>query len=49
MKHKEIQQSKLLKNKPCSRCGEGTMMAQHKQADGKSRFYCGKCHLTVWE
>jgi ribosomal protein S27AE len=32
----------------CKRCGN-TFMAAHKQHDGKIRYYCGKCHLTIWE
>jgi ribosomal protein S27AE len=24
-------------------------MAVHKQENGKIRYYCGKCKLTLWE
>jgi ribosomal protein S27AE len=23
-------------------------MAEHKQQNGRKRYYCGKCHLTIW-
>jgi small subunit ribosomal protein S27Ae len=57
MKHKPIRQSNVYelkegklerKRRVCPRCGVGVWMAQHKEG-GKARFYCGKCHLTVWE
>ena len=28
--------------RPCQVCGSGVFMAKHK-----TRFYCGKCHVTV--
>ena len=30
-----------LKNKSCPKCGQGYIMAKHKD-----RHYCGKCHYT---
>lgn len=53
MKHKPVKQNKILSVKEgkleitrrtCDRCGEGTYMADHKD-----RWYCGKCHLTIWK
>jgi ribosomal protein S27AE len=53
-----VKQSKFFKVKEksierigriCDRCGEGTFMAEHKEKNGKKRYYCGKCHLTIWE
>ncbi|MFH8080617.1 MAG: 30S ribosomal protein S27ae [Candidatus Aenigmatarchaeota archaeon] len=32
----------------CPRCGEGVYMAVHKEKNGKTRQYCGKCHYTIW-
>ena len=48
-KHKNVKTSDLKKsgNKSCQRCGDGVFMAQHKK--GTPRFYCGKCHMTVFE
>ncbi len=41
----EVKGNKVIrKKKPCSRCGEGTWLAQHK-----NREYCGKCGYTVIE
>ena len=57
LKHKPVRISKFYKIKEgkievtgrlCKRCGD-TFMAVHKQEDGKIRYYCGKCHLTIWE
>ena len=33
-----------LKNRICPKCGEGTIMAEHKD-----RVYCGKCHYTEFK
>lgn len=53
MKHKPVQQNKFLNIKDgkiertrriCDRCGDGTYMAEHA-----NRWYCGKCHLTIWK
>ncbi|MDI6807140.1 MAG: 30S ribosomal protein S27ae [Candidatus Aenigmarchaeota archaeon] len=45
----EVKEGKLRRiGRVCNRCGD-TFMAAHKQADGKTRYYCGKCHLTIWE
>ncbi|MBI4009635.1 MAG: 30S ribosomal protein S27ae [Candidatus Aenigmarchaeota archaeon] len=56
LKHKPVKQHEYFKvdgnltraNKNCPRCSD-TFLAQHKQTDGKIRFYCGKCHLSSWE
>lgn len=50
MKHKPIKAHELIKEgrKSCQRCGDGVYMSQHKQ-DGKTRHYCGKCHMTIFE
>jgi ribosomal protein S27AE len=57
LKHKPVLRNKFYKIKDgkieivgrvCKRCGN-TFMAAHKQPDGKIRYYCGKCHLTIWE
>jgi len=32
----------------CPRCGEEAFMAQHKEKE-KTRYYCGKCHMSIWE
>lgn len=32
------------KNKSCPKCGEGVMMAEHKD-----RTTCGKCHYTEFK
>ncbi len=57
MKHKPTKQWEILKvegnkikrlKKQCPRCGEGVYMAEHKEKDGKIRYYCGKCSYTVW-
>jgi len=57
MKHKSTKQWEFIKaedgkikrlKKECPRCGDGTYMAEHKEKDGKIRYYCGKCHYTVW-
>ena len=32
------------KNKNCPKCGDGYLMAEHKD-----RQYCGKCHYTVFK
>ena len=53
MKHKQVKQSEYYKaegkevkrlKKVCTRCGDGTFMADHKD-----RWYCGKCGMTVWK
>jgi len=53
VKHKSVKIYEFYKNgkkkKYCPRCGEGTFMAVHKQENGKIRYYCGKCKLTLWE
>ncbi|PIY34973.1 MAG: 30S ribosomal protein S27ae [Candidatus Aenigmarchaeota archaeon CG_4_10_14_3_um_filter_37_21] len=49
MKHKPTKKSEVMKRaKLCPRCGDGVYMAEHKQKDGKTRSYCGKCHYTIW-
>ncbi len=58
VKHKPVRISKFYKvtedgrvevvGVRCKRCGD-TFMAVHKEKDGKKRYYCGKCHLTIWE
>lgn len=51
MKHKPVKASDLVKKeskKNCPRCGDGYYMAQHKDK-GKTRFYCGSCHMTIFE
>jgi len=58
MKHKKSEiwkKYKIVGNKVerlgkfCPRCGVGTFMAVHKEKNGKIRYYCGKCKLTIWE
>jgi len=58
MKHKPTKQNKFFKSvdgkierkgRVCDRCGEGTFMAEHIEKSRKKRYYCGKCHLTIWE
>jgi len=52
VKHKPVKVYEFYKTgkkKYCPRCGEGTFMAAHKQSNGKTRYYCGKCKLTLWE
>jgi ribosomal protein S27AE len=45
----KIKEGKIeITGKLCKRCGD-TFMAAHRQPDGKIRYYCGKCHLTIWE
>jgi len=57
MKHKPTKRQEILKGegekvvktkKTCPRCGDGVYMAEHKEKDGKTRNYCGKCHYTIW-
>ena len=51
MKHKPVKAREMLKKegrKTCQRCGDGVYLAQHKQG-GKTRLYCGKCHMTIFE
>ena len=36
-------------NRTCPRCGDGIFMAMHKEKDGKTRYYCGKCKMTIWK
>ena len=57
MKHQKVKQSEFYKveagkikrlKKTCPRCGDGIIMAEHKQKGQKPRYYCGKCHMTVW-
>lgn len=51
MKHKNVKMHEIKKikgKKTCQRCGDGTYLAEHKQA-GKVRLYCGKCHMTIFE
>jgi ribosomal protein S27AE len=57
MKHKPVKQSDMLKvangkiernRRNCPRCGDEVKMAQHKEKE-KTRFYCGKCHMSIWE
>ena len=51
MKHRPVKAHELRKKegrKTCQRCGDGIYMAQHKQG-GKTRYYCGKCHMTIFE
>ncbi len=58
MKHKPTKVSTKYKvedgkikviGKVCPRCGDGTFMAVHREPDGRVRYYCGKCKLTIWE
>ncbi len=57
MKHKLTKRYEILKieggniiktKKTCHRCGDGVYMADHKEKNGKTRSYCGKCHYTLW-
>jgi ribosomal protein S27AE len=51
VKHKPVKASDILakeKKRTCQRCGDGVYMAQHKQGN-KTRYYCGKCHMTIFE
>jgi len=46
----EIKNGKVVRKKRnCPRCGESVFMAEHKQPDGKVRYYCGKCKMVIWE
>ena len=58
MKHKTTKKSDAMKiegdkikkeKRTCPRCGDGVYMAEHKEKDGKTRYYCGKCHYTEWK
>ena len=58
MKHQKVKINKLYeikdgkivrKNRVCPRCGDGVFMASHKEPDGKTRYYCGKCKMTIWK
>lgn len=53
MKGKKVKQNTFFKvtgnklerkGRSCPRCGDGTMMAEHKE-----RWYCGKCLYTEWK
>jgi len=53
MKSKKVKQGSFFKvtdgklerrGRSCPRCGDGTMMAEHKD-----RWYCGKCLYTEWK
>lgn len=46
MKHRPVKTSDLIKKKAkiCSRCGDGTYMAEHSD-----RWYCGKCKMTSFK
>lgn len=50
MRHKPVKAHETRKsgNKTCQRCGDGTYMAKHENK-GKTRHYCGKCHMTIFE
>lgn len=49
MKHKPVKAAELLKKaKTCQRCGDGVYMAKHENK-GKTRYYCGKCQMTIFE
>ncbi|MEM7821407.1 MAG: 30S ribosomal protein S27ae [Candidatus Aenigmatarchaeota archaeon] len=57
MKHKQVRQADFFaveegkinrKLRSCPRCGSGVFMAEHEQ-EGKKRYYCGKCRMTIWE
>ena len=57
MKHKPVKQSDFFTAKEgkversrrnCPRCGDEVFMAAHKEKE-KTRFCCGKCHMTIWE
>jgi small subunit ribosomal protein S27Ae len=57
MKHKatkmweamKVEDGKIVRvKKTCKRCGDGVYMAEHKEKDGKTRSYCGKCQYTEW-
>ena len=50
-KHSHVKRSDIMKEKDrktCQGCGDGHYMARHK-ANGKTRLYCGKCHMTIFE
>ncbi|OYT41755.1 MAG: 30S ribosomal protein S27ae [Candidatus Aenigmarchaeota archaeon ex4484_224] len=58
MKHQKVRVSKYYKiengkvirlKRTCPRCGDGVFMASHKEKDGKIRYFCGKCKMTIWE
>ena len=57
MKHKPTKKSDYVKiegdkikrtRRSCPRCGDGIYMSEHKTKDGKTRYYCGRCHYTEW-
>jgi len=37
----KVEGNKLIKEKSCPKCGEGTFLGKHKD-----RYFCGKCHYT---
>jgi ribosomal protein S27AE len=46
----EVSGNTVKKNgKDCPKCGVGIKMGSHKMKDGKIRYACGKCGMTVWE
>jgi len=53
VKHRPVKQNSFFKvkegkvekiKKNCPRCGEGVVLAEHKD-----RFYCGNCKYTEWK
>lgn len=55
-KHSNIKKSALytiegdsLKRKSdfCPKCGPGVFLGKRQLTDGKVRYYCGKCFLTI--
>jgi len=39
-----VEGDKIIREKCCPRCGPGIFLA-----NGKGRFYCGRCHYTEFE
>jgi len=35
--------------KDCPKCGAGVKMGAHKSDDGRIRYSCGHCGMTIWE
>jgi ribosomal protein S27AE len=45
----KLQNGKILRSKKeCPRCGAGTYLAMH-EVEGRKRYYCGKCKMTIYE
>ncbi len=47
-KYKVVEGKIVREGRFCPRCGDGIFMAIHKEKD-RTRYFCGKCKLTIWE